>query len=525
MLRKSNTFGVDYFISKGGQATFEWPLKDGKPVLDALPVDDWSFPSPPKGFCRSEDLQHAPYLARDESGYWCFLCRTDADLEHLELKGHHEQAKKWHKATEALQQLIATVSEQQPGEKNQATSAEILGLWQREAASVIEKALGDVNMHNWYIWQCFWHLIMEPWEWRGDRLETVLREKLHSAQLPEPDLVQYPVCPRPGQDFPLFTCSGSSVDLDNLPQDLTAEDLVRQGLRLDPNGEVRCEFCDDQRIDKDLWSIRQHISGKNEKKTKHRKWKYSWDQYYVTILKPGWRLKVEGLELMGRAYKCGCGKEGECAAADIDTGHFSQGKHAKWKEQQRPVSQATKEKWKQRWEETFPVLCREHCERMEAERLPDWRQWLESLRKVKAPPSEPAEPSSAKRRRVEPPGSAGAAPGNPAAEKLQAQSMAGAGAEFDAPSEEDISYSTTQCINRHFPELSPPLAWGWSRFDRKKRKVKEGWIWCKKCQVFVGLVHWDGDKKHSLSEEAEWTGHCGHFTDHLRASFSASLPR
>ena len=28
MLRKSNTFGVDYFISKGGQATFEWPLKD-----------------------------------------------------------------------------------------------------------------------------------------------------------------------------------------------------------------------------------------------------------------------------------------------------------------------------------------------------------------------------------------------------------------------------------------------------------------------------------------------------------------
>lgn len=29
MLRKSNTFGVDYFISKGGQATFEWPLKDG----------------------------------------------------------------------------------------------------------------------------------------------------------------------------------------------------------------------------------------------------------------------------------------------------------------------------------------------------------------------------------------------------------------------------------------------------------------------------------------------------------------
>lgn len=133
------------------------------------------------------------------------------------------------------------------------------------------------NGHNWYIWQCFWHLIMEPWEWRhgqidarektwcqcsifsatfwtshlgllhlifhhpnrfktlldsilhilasyvtymvprqkgtvgtpwehrgglsetarGDRLETVLREKLHSAQLPEPDLVQYPVCPRP----------------------------------------------------------------------------------------------------------------------------------------------------------------------------------------------------------------------------------------------------------------------------------------------------------------------------------------
>lgn len=134
MLRKSNTLGVDYFISKGGQATFEWPLKDvssvrvecirrlgmscftfklqlgdrgvmeaslhdnnnilhdtalpaitisgkspkpsfhfqgsqayfplnlpttaphhwqdGKPVLDALPVDDWSFPSPPKGFCR-----------------------------------------------------------------------------------------------------------------------------------------------------------------------------------------------------------------------------------------------------------------------------------------------------------------------------------------------------------------------------------------------------------------------------------------------------------------------------------------
>lgn len=44
-----------------------------------------------------------------------------------------------------------------------------------------------------------------PWEHRGglsetargDRLETVLREKLHSAQLPEPDLVQYPVCPRP----------------------------------------------------------------------------------------------------------------------------------------------------------------------------------------------------------------------------------------------------------------------------------------------------------------------------------------
>lgn len=28
MLRKSNTLGVDYFISKGGQATFEWPLKD-----------------------------------------------------------------------------------------------------------------------------------------------------------------------------------------------------------------------------------------------------------------------------------------------------------------------------------------------------------------------------------------------------------------------------------------------------------------------------------------------------------------
>lgn len=132
------------------------------------------------------------------------------------------------------------------------------------------------NGHNWYIWQCFWHLIMEPWEWRhgqidarektwcqcsifsatfwtshlgllhlifhhhnrfktlldsfciflpvmqltwclakrapwepvghrggppetarGDCLETVLREKLHSAQLPEPDLVQYPVCPRP----------------------------------------------------------------------------------------------------------------------------------------------------------------------------------------------------------------------------------------------------------------------------------------------------------------------------------------
>ena len=25
-------------------------------------------------------------------------------------------------------------------------------------------------------------------------------------------------------------------------------------------------------------------------------------------------------------------------------------------------------------------------------------------------------------------------------------------------------------------------------------------------------------------EEAEWTGHCGHFTDHLRASFAASLP-
>lgn len=56
---------------------------------------------------------------------------------------------------------------------------------------------------------------------------------------------------------------------------------------------------------------------------------------------------------------------------------------------------------------------------MEAERLPVWRQWLESLRKVKAHPSEPVEPSSAKRRRVEPPGSAGAAPGEPAAEKLQ----------------------------------------------------------------------------------------------------------
>ena len=37
----------------------------------------------------------------------------------------------------------------------------------------------------------------------------------------------------------------------------------------------------------------------------------------------------------------------------------------------------------------------------------------------------------------------------------------------------------------HFPELSPPLAWGWSRFGQKKRKVKEGWIWCKECQVFV----------------------------------------
>lgn len=38
-----------------------------------------------------------------------------------------------------------------------------------------------------------------------------------------------PLVIRPGQAFPLFTTSNSSVDLDNLPQDLTAEDLVRQG--------------------------------------------------------------------------------------------------------------------------------------------------------------------------------------------------------------------------------------------------------------------------------------------------------
>lgn len=56
----------------------------------------------------------------------------------------------------------------------------------------------------------------------------------------------------------------------------------------------------------------------------------------------------------------------------------------------------------------LPCCCRNAHGRMEAERLPVWRQWL----------SEPVEPSSAKRRRVEP-GSAGAAPGNPAAEKLQ----------------------------------------------------------------------------------------------------------
>ena len=41
-------------------------------------------------------------------------------------------------------------------------------------------------------------------------------------------------------------------------------------------------------------------------------------------------------------------------------------------------------------------------------------------------------------------------------------------------------------------------------------------------RISQGFHQWDF---RFWGEEAEWTGHCGHFTAHLRASFAASLPR
>ena len=80
---------------------------------------------------------------------------------------------------------------------------------------------------------------------KGDK-ELARLDVEHVAQLPEPDLVEYPSLPKPREDFLLFP---NGLDPNQLPRQLEDSDLMSQGLERRGEG-YWCHICALQELER-----------------------------------------------------------------------------------------------------------------------------------------------------------------------------------------------------------------------------------------------------------------------------------
>ncbi|CAJ1375420.1 unnamed protein product, partial [Effrenium voratum] len=199
----------------------------------------------------------------------------------------------------------------------------------------------------------------------------------------------------------------------------------------------------------------------------------------------GDKLWREGMTLKDGVIKCSCGKE--CAWWEISR-WFSEGSlHAETKQHQ---------KWRRN--EGWPPPPEMPWDAARRAR------WLACLKATSPPASREREeiPEPAvKRQRTEAPTSAASTETGASSSGSRpsvARSMQRAVTEgVGPPTADEIKDAKENCEHRrNYPPLPGDLQWGWSCF---KKKTKEGWIWCSRCHVWVGVVSWDGSAKYTLS--------------------------
>ncbi|CAJ1326785.1 unnamed protein product [Effrenium voratum] len=212
----------------------------------------------------------------------------------------------------------------------------------------------------------------------------------------------------------------------------------------------------------------------------------------------GDKLWREGMTLKDGVIKCSCGKE--CAWWEISR-WFSEGSlHAETKQHQ---------KWRRN--EGWPPPPEMPWDAARRAR------WLACLKATSPPASREREeiPEPAvKRQRTEAPTSAASTETGASSSGSRpsvARSMQRAVTEgVGPPTADEIKDAKENCEHRrNYPPLPGDLQWGWSCF---KKKTKEGWIWCSRCHVWVGVVSWDGSAKYTLSDAAGERGSCPHFS-------------
>jgi len=313
--------------------------------------------------------------------------------------------------------------------------------------------------------------------------------------------------PVPGKDFPWYIKSeadalnirqGTNETDDQLSRRIDAlseDDLWREGLeRRGP--KIYCGFCETNLEN----GLVKHLVGEGKKSeaATHRKWlEAALDVTRRFQEEDGWRFFRESVTLVDRKFSCACCKKSDEWWKVYDHIETNAHKRARWAlGDPPPVSDSDIESWRNLFAQP---LRRGQQAAVAAISSPTPR-----------PTKRPTEVTTQEVKRARPtpaPSSTSTAPAVAPALPQVGGGVARVPSGMEHTPRPDAATLTSmvdKAANKYYPALDSPLRWG---KDAKKGGL---WIWCSKCEEWVGwvLINWNNRQC-----DIDPDGCCQHYTD------------